>query len=444
MSTDTLRRRILEDSIWRALIAIGWPIAITAQLGTLLGLITTFWVGRLIGGAGLTVLALASPLELALGWLLATIGTGHGALLAVDIGAKGGNASRITFNALLVAAGLAAVTAALGLIALGPIVELLGAEVAGLRAYLTVTLVGLPIVATSFVLSETVLSTGWSRFGLLRGVVDLALMVILAPLFIRGLDLGIAGGALAALAATLLLDCWTAWAIYQRREVLGLGRTLDRSVFTIDRDLWRRLVSVAGPMQLARVSNFIAQLFLVRMVLGDSGADAAGFGLAVLVSAIPGLIGMSLGRAHGVIVGQSVGAGIGARARSSLGAALSLALVVVGVLAVGTLVCEPLVDLFSGDSEITNAAAGALRGLAPGWLAIAAWQVFAATAISLGDTRIAGVVTIAGQWAGVALAYWLDRSMGALTAATTAIVVSNVVNACVVGLVARGLLRRAG
>src|SRR6185436_14526171 len=117
--------------------------------------------------------------------------------------------------------------------------------------------------------------------------------------------------------------------------------------------------------QVARVATFLAQGVLVQMVLRESSALAAGFGLAVQITPVSGLVSMAIGRAHAIVVGQCLGAGLVERARASLRVALTGVLLSGVLLSVATLWARPFIALFSADPVVIETALTSVRWMVP-------------------------------------------------------------------------------
>lgn len=409
------RAAILEAPVQATLVRLAWPVAATALLGEAQGFISMFWIGRLIGVAGLATLAVMGPVLIALALVGGAVQLGVQVLAARSAGSQDGKALPIIVNGAYLAVAWGLMVTAVGLALLHPISHALagGLEIAGsLENYLLPFLLFYPVPMVSGVVVFAIGATGWTRFGLIQSVVSIGLLVALMPVFTGVFDFGLAGVALSDGCSDVLLLLLSCYAIHQFRNDLGLG-VWQRAYRRLDLGLWRRILAIGLPYQLARSMDFIAQAVLVRVMM-ESGQNAtvAGYGVAMLVITLAVSVFGSLGVAAGVMVGQNVGAKQPERARTIVHLAIAQMLALGIVVAVAMPFADPVFRIFTDNERVVAQAAGVARALT--WIIparmLSAALLRAYTAVSpnkLGNlfSIVCGAITIviAYTWPGTEL-----------------------------------------
>jgi len=409
------RAAILEAPIQATLVRLAWPVAATALLGEAQGFISTFWIGRLIGVAGLATLAVMSPVLIALALVGGAVQLGVQVLAARSAGSQDGKALPIIVNGAYLAVAWGFMVMALGLALFHPITRALAGDLAiagSLGNYLLPFFLFYPVPMVSGVAVFAIGATGWTRFGLIQSVVSIGLLVALMPVFASVLDFGLGGVALSDGCSDVLLLLLSCYAIYRFRNDLGLG-AWQRAYRRLDLGLWRRILAIGLPYQLARSMDFIAQAILVRVMM-ESGQNAtvAGYGVAMLVITLAVSVFGSLGVAAGVMIGQNVGAKQPERARTIVHLAVTQMLALGIIVAVVMPFADPVFRIFTDDNKVVVQAASVARALT--WIIparmLSAALLRAYTAVSpnkLGNSLsiVCGAITIviAYTWPGTEL-----------------------------------------
>lgn len=415
------RAAILEAPVQATLLRLAWPIAATALLGEAQGFIAMFWIGRLVGVAGLATLAVISPVLIALALISGAVPLGVQVLAGRSAGSQDGDALPIVANGAYLAVSGSAAIAGLGLALLGPITRALAGDLAItgiLGGYLLPFLLFYPVPAVSGVVMFAVNATGWTRFGLIQSVVSIALMIALMPVFAGVLDLGLAGVALSDGCSDALLLLLSCYAIYRLRDDLGLG-VWQRAYRRLDLALWRRILAIGVPYQLARCMDFITKALLVRVMMeSQQNAIVAGYGVATFAIALAVSAFGSLGIAAGIMVGQNVGAGQPERARTIIRIAIARLLALALALVALAAFAAPLLRIFTGDPKVVDQAirvVDALKWSLPASMLSAA-LLRAYTAVS--PNKLGNAISILCGATTLAIAYtWPGSQLDRITAA---------------------------
>ncbi|HSK03486.1 MAG TPA: MATE family efflux transporter, partial [Kofleriaceae bacterium] len=290
-----------------------------------------------------------------------------------------------------------------------------------MRYFVPWLVVGLLPIAVIQVLVMAASAAGWTRIAMIRMTAQLGLAAVLMPVFIGPLGLGLAGPAVAHAVPTagFAVLIWRSLVRQRARWNLGERRERRRDRTAVSRGLWRELLDIGLPPQIARIALFVVLTLLIQLVADAGAAAATGFGIALLFLFAAGSLSSALSQAGGILMGQ----GLGARDPDAVQKALRAALVsAVATSAVVLAVVELIADLvarpFTDDPAVVAEAGRALRMMALSLPAIAAWQVLLAALAAVKATKRAGLLAVLCEAVGAAVAVlWVgDPLVGASVA----------------------------
>jgi multidrug efflux pump len=251
-----------EAPAGRAIVHFGVPTMIGMAVFIFYNLVDSFFVGMLHDYNLLASVMLAMPLftiNMGIGNLF---GMGCGSLIARLLGKKDYEAVRRTsafaFYGVL-AAG--AVVTALGLLFREPILTVLGAADETLtptRQYAGVMIAGSIPCMLSFAMSQIVRSEGAAKVSLTGSIIGTAANIILDPVCIFLLGWGVAGAAIATVAANILTV--TYYLAYQTRKSSTLS--LRPHDFTLNRDIATAAFAIGIPVFLLDLITIASALTL--------------------------------------------------------------------------------------------------------------------------------------------------------------------------------------
>ncbi len=203
-----------------------------------------------------------------------------------------------------------------------PILRLLGANGAALaeaRIYLRIVALGFPLLAGAIILSFSLRAAGDPFRAMTVTLVVAVTNALLDPLFIFGLDLGIAGAALATISANLL-SFLTGWhGLVRVRRLFAPPRPA-----TVRADV-PEIARIAVPAVLTQLATpfLVAYTMQAAARFGD-GVVAA---MTIVNRLVPVFFGVvfSLSGAVGPIIGQNFGAGRMDRVQAAYAQGMTLA-----------------------------------------------------------------------------------------------------------------------
>jgi putative MATE family efflux protein len=413
---------LLVRPTWLLVLGLAWPVLVQQLLIVLVPLSDGYLAGNFMRDVASQA---AQTTALYVSWLIAScaalVNVGSTALVARFCGAGDRDmATRVTNQALLLAATLGSATAVVGVLAAGPMVWLLGlrGEAAvlatnyliptfGLLTFLTVEGAGIACLEGA---GDT--RTGlWVRGGIAVGNLPLAWLLFhgfgpIPGLGFTGIALGTAlSHVLGALAVVLVL--------FRGRA----GLSLDPVQLRPDREILRRMLRVSLPAALNSVSGALCQFWFLAIVNGLGDTAASAHGIALRWEALAFLSGSAFGVAAMTLVGQNLGAGRPDRAARSGWTAFALGCGVMSGMGVLFFTLAPqMFRLFCPAAEQTPIVAEGvpvLRLVAFAMPPLACTIIFTSSLNGAGDTRGPVVVT----WLGflgvrIPLAYLFTAALG--------------------------------
>lgn len=350
--------------------------------------LTNAWfVAHGVGDTAMAAVNLVAPVLLLIGAMSTTVGVGGASLVSRGLGAGDtAAAARAAGNAFVLFWASAIATTAIGLVALGPLLTLLGAQGSlrgPARSYAIVLLSG-AIVGTGF--SSLVRAEGRMRFSTMLWLIPVLIQIVLDPSLIYGLHLGVRGAALGTIGGQAVSTGMSLWFFFlqRRRPYRVTLADLRPRTATV-----RALLSIGAPSFLTGFGTTVLAV-LVNASLARSGSATALAAYAVCARIQTFTTMPQTGISQGLqpVVGYNHGRALPARVRRARILALRASFGY-GLLAMAavTLFARSLVAAFVTDPAITATAVRALRIIAPAIAAAGITPLVSAYFQSLGRPR---------------------------------------------------------
>ena len=416
-------------SIRRRVLNLAGPVIGENFLETMLGVIDTL----LVSGLGVVAIAgVGSALQVMffLISVLSALAIGSSVLVAQAFGAGDlKRSSQLARQSLLWSVICSIPLAIVGYFLAGPVIGIYGVapDVAQIGTqYLQVTMGTVVVLVALFIGGGVLRGAGDSRTPMVVTGVANVINVGLAYSLIYGHfglpALGAVGSAWATFIARLIALVLLLGALWQGRN----GVTLRTGVSW--RPNWavaRQILGIGVPAALEQTLVTAAFVVLTIVIAGLGTEVLAAHRIAFTALSISFLPGIGFGIAATALVGQSIGAKrLDEGAQAVRIATLWGAIWMGAIGAIFFVFAEPIFRLFTADQTVIDAGANGLRVVA---LAQPFWAVLFVQAGALrgtGNTRFPLLVTGAGMWASVALAFVLVKlTGGALVAAWAAFLI---------------------
>ncbi len=357
-AVGTNRWYLSAAPILRALVHLCVPMAAAMIVGAVYNVMNAGFVGSLHDSSLLAAITFGTPL---LGLVMAVggvFGVGGGALISRLLGASehdpgaSGEIKRVSSFALWGAVITGAVLGGIGLLLLGPLVGLLGADapaVPATSAYVGVMLAFVPVLAAAFCLEQIVRAEGAARQVMVGLIGSTVANVLFDVLFILVLNWGVGGAALAMGLSNLAVVIYFVVWLQRHSENVSLAPRW----FTLSPAVLKPVFGV-GVGELLQASFLIVTSLVLNNLAAAYGDSAlAAMGVAVRIAQVPEFLVM--GVTLGVLPLLAYAYGKGDRVR--LGSAVRASALVVGGISLlfGVAVFafrEPVFSAFSSDSSV--------------------------------------------------------------------------------------------
>jgi putative MATE family efflux protein len=382
--------RLLTEPVPRALLRLALPVLASQALRLGYQWVDAMWVKGL--GVQATGAVTTSVFVLWCVYAFNDIfGAGLQAYVSQLLGAGERQRAGVAVRKALTASFAMGVGFALaGLFAARPLFALIdpaGGVAASGATYLRIVLLGAPLVLPALTAEIAFRASGDTRTPLTLDAISIALNIVLAPVLIYGLGpaprLGVAGAALATVAAqALLASCYAVLAL-RRHPAFPLARRAPGLPVGIG-----GLARVGVPAMLIGTLFSVVYLAFVRAVSPYGEAAVAIIGVENRIEALQFILSLSLGFAGATLLGQALGAGRIDRAEEVLRTAQRWATALAAIMTVLLFAFPRLfLSLFTRDPEMFALGVPYLRILALTIVATGIEITTAETVMASGHTR---------------------------------------------------------
>ncbi len=390
---------ITEGNVLKSVLYMGIPSMIGFGAMTIYSLTDIYWVGRL-GTAPVAAVTLFGAIAWILGSTNQIVGTGSVALISRRFGEKDYEATRdVIRQTLLLKFGIAVLMGALGLFLVPFVIGFMTDDPETRRlavAYGSVYFCGLPFMFSSYTIYTALRGVGDAPKAMYIMLMSTGLNVGLDPLFIFGLEMGVAG---AALATAISATC----AVGVGLIVLSSGRA------NIKVPMWRRfhpnvetmlkILRIGVPAGINGLLRSGAHWFVTTLVATFGIATVAAYGLSIRIMELGILFGIGLELGASAIVGQNLGAKKKERAHEAVVKATLLVLALTGVLAVFEFAfAREILGLFTKDASVIGTGVLLVRLLVIAQIMIAMHIVMSAAFWGSGNTWPPTVIAAIIEW----------------------------------------------
>jgi putative MATE family efflux protein len=400
----------------RAILLLAIPMVLEMVLESLFAVVDVFFVGRLgadaVATVGLTESLLSLVFAVAIGLSMSTT-----AMVARRIGEKDPeDASVAGVQAIVLGLSVSLLVGIPSFIFAPRLLQLMGASpdiVATGSGYARIALGGSGAIMMLFLNNAIFRGAGDAAIAMRLLWVSNIINLILDPCLIFGLGpfprLGVTGAALATFTGRSIGVLYQFYRLARGTERLpSLARHLRVNLAV----LWRLVrVSITGILQFAIAHT--SWIGLVRIVSTFGAAALAGYTIAIRIVIFVILPSWGLSNAAATLVGQNLGAGKPDRAEASVWRTGLYNMIFLGGVGVILIIfAEPIVRLFTHDSEVLPLAASCLRILSYGNIGYAYGMVMLQAFNGAGDTVTPTWVNLFGFWfLEIPVAYWLAIPM---------------------------------
>lgn len=360
------RELILRGNLVRAMLSIAVPVVINAFLQTMYNLTDAYWLGQ-IGKEQLAAINLVSPVQS----IVVNFGSGltvaGAVLIAQYIGARKDEEAKAMANQIFVCAMVFSLACASLCAAATPsITAWLGAE--GITfdysvTYLRIVIMDMPFLFMLNIFQAVHQAQGNTLRPMILNLLGIGMNMILDPLLMIGLDMNIAGAALATLLAKAIPAAIAFVLLCRRDERIYL----DRRCMRPQKEKLLSIAKIGLPTAVGGSTMQFGFLLMSRNVFAYGVEAMAAYGIGNRVNSLISLPSNGIGSAVATIVGQNMGAGNTKRADKAYHLAMRMTVIflfVGGVILSRPAISAAIVGVFSSDASVVAMAADFLSVLA--------------------------------------------------------------------------------
>ena len=392
------RLMMLNEPISRVIPKMAIPTIVAFLINSIYSLADTYFVSSLgtNATAAVSVNASLDQMIMMCGSMLAMGANSYIARLLGEGDEK--KASQVLSTSFFSAFAIGAVLLVFGSIFMVPMVRLLGATPTCEQYsidYATYILLAAPFMACNFVMNQCLRSEGSATLSMVGMGFGGILNIILDPIFIFGLDMGVAGASLAT-----AISKWVSFAILvfpyvTRRSLLHLS---IRN-FKPSKDIISKVVSVGSSSLFRNGLNVVSAILLNNIAGGISDSVLAAVGVSNKIMMFPFCIILGFGNGFQPVAGFNWGAKRYDRVEESYKFSSRVSLIGSAVMALLIAVfCDKLIILFAGtDMEMRRIGAFCILAQCIA-LPIHAWvAIVNMLCVGLGNAKGAMVLATARQ-----------------------------------------------
>lgn len=346
---ENRKTMMLNEPISRIIPKMAVPTIVAFLINSIYSLADTYFVSSLgtNATAAVSVNASLDQLIMMCGSMLAM---GANSYIARLLGqGEDKKASQVLSTAFFSAFSLGAILLVLGSVFMTPMVRLLGATPtceAYSIDYATYVLLAAPFMASNFVMNQCLRSEGSATLSMVGMGFGGILNCVLDPIFIFGLDMGVAGASAATAISKLVSFVILVFPYITRRSLLHLSIRNFRPT----RDIITQVVSVGSSSMFRSGLAVLAAIMLNDLAGEISDSVLAGIGVSTKIMMFPFSIILGFGNGFQPVAGFNWGAKRYDRVAKSYRFSSAVALIGSLVMAVGLAVfSDQLIILFAGE-----------------------------------------------------------------------------------------------
>lgn len=291
----------------RALLAMGLPTMIGMMINALYNLVDAYFVGGL-GTSQMGAISVAYPIGQVVVGLGLLFGNGAASYISRLLGrGDSGSANKVASTALYSSIFVGAVIIIGTMIFLNPILELLGATKSILpyaKAYTGIYIISSIFSVFNVTMNNIVTSEGAAKTTMLALLSGALLNMVLDPIFIYGLDLGVAGAAIATAISQIISTLVYLGYVLSKRSAFSF-RVKD---CCFSRKVMSEIMKIGIPTLIFQLltSLAIALVNVKAKAYGDSAV--AGMGVVIRIISMGSLMVFGFIKGFQPIAGYSYGA----------------------------------------------------------------------------------------------------------------------------------------
>lgn len=389
--------RILNGSIWDALILFAVPIAFSNILQILFNAADQAVVGQFAGGVALAAVGANNPVVSLFVNAFSSCSIGANALIARKIGEKNTKAvNTIVHTSITFAAITGFCLLLIAQLVAGGLLTLLGTPEVALPfaiVYLRIYALAFPFALVFNFGAAILRSTGDTLRPMLALIVAGVVNVILNLILVVGFHMGVAGVAIATVISNMISCMAVLWFLYQEKGMLQLRA----SRLGIEKGSLIQVLMIGGPAALQSAVFNVANI-CIQSGINSLGPDTvAGSAIVSNMESMAYQIVNSFCQAATTFCGQNYGAGQKERCKRIVRTALCEAILFSAIYDFSMVLFRyQVISIFTTEPGVVEAAVIKILGLILLQYMISLYEIPAACLRSMGKSLVPALLTIIG------------------------------------------------
>lgn len=286
-------RMLGEAKVGKLIVRMCIPAVILMLVIVLYNVADIFFIGQTGDASMVAAVALASPLYAVLQAFGTLLGSGASTLMSISIGEKDyRKVKSVSSFCCYITLILGVVFAAVILLLSNPVARTLGADADTLGhtvKYISFLSMGAPFILFSSIFGNVVRSDGSVKESLISNLLGSVINIILDPILILGLNMGVAGAAIATVLGNAVASIYLLIVVLKKPIF-----SLNIHDFTFKKEISWGTVSLGMPLALSTLLMSFGDVFLNNM-LGNHGQVAvAAFGVSSKISMVLSMVAMGI------------------------------------------------------------------------------------------------------------------------------------------------------
>ena len=354
---------LANESVGKLLAKLSFPAIIGMMVNALYNMVDTIFVGRWVGTLAIGALAIAFPLQMLIHTTGQTIGAGGASIISRRMGAGKQHEAGLTLGTMiLMAAIIGLIYFIFGSLAIRPLLKVFGTTETMMpyaTDYFQIFLIAAPFLIMNMTCANAIIAEGNAKVAMGTMAMGAVLNIILDPIFIKVLDMGVRGAAIATTISIATTCLFLAIYFIRGKSEIPIGWRFFRLKFS----LVTRILAIGSPA-FAREGAMSISIGLLNNALRIYGGEVAIATFGVIFRVFSFIFMPLMGLTAGLqpIVGFNYGAGRYERVRRGimLAAMASTAAASFGFLVL-LLLPDLIMRIFSNDQELILLGRNALR-----------------------------------------------------------------------------------
>lgn len=339
---------MLNDPIAKLIPKMAIPTIVAFLINSIYSLADTYFVSSL-GTNATAAVSVNSSLDQLIMMMGSMLAVGANSYIARLLGqGDKKKADKVLSTAFFSAMGLGAILMIFGSIFMTPLVRLLGATPTCEQYsidYARYVLLAAPFMAANFVMNQCLRSEGSAMFSMIGMGFGGILNCILDPIFIFGLDMGVAGASLATAISKVVSFAILIFPYLAHHSVLNLSIRK----FNFSKDIITNIVSVGSSSMFRSGLAVVAAIMLNDLAGNISDSVLAGVGVCTKIMMFPFSIILGFGTGFQPVAGYNWGAKRFDRVNESYNFSSKVAVIGALIMAAALAVfAKPIIVLFAG------------------------------------------------------------------------------------------------